>query len=62
MKQLLKKKKKTENANSFDFDFELEKIQGNLFSFIFSTLVSKSDAYDVLQETNLVICRKKKRI
>lgn len=60
MKQTLKEDRKTEVANSFNFDLELEKIQKNLFSFIFSTLRSKSNALDVLQETNLVICKKKK--
>lgn len=59
MKQNLKEKNQTENVDTYDFDHELKEIQINLFSFIFSTLHKKCDALDVLQETNLVIYKKK---
>jgi len=42
----------------FDFDSELSKAQGRLFAFIFSAVLNKEDAKDVLQEVNLVLCRK----
>jgi len=60
MIKALKKNKQKKVDDNFDFDFELERIQKNLFSFIFSILISKPNALDVLQETNLIVCKKKK--
>ena len=44
--------------NIFDFNLELSEIQGRLFAFIFSAVFNKDDASDILQETNLILCKK----
>ena len=43
----------------FDFDIELSKIQSRLFAFILSAVFNKDDAKDILQEVNLILCKKK---
>lgn len=44
----------------FDFDAEISKIQGQLFSFIMSAVFNKEDAKDILQDTNLILCKKQR--
>lgn len=46
-----------ENVDNLDSD--LEKIQQSLFSFIFSLVHNRQDAQDILQDVNLIICKKK---
>ena len=50
----------TENSVSFEFSQKLVGIQKNLYAFILSLLPNRSDAEDVLQETNLILCQKSK--
>jgi len=45
---------------SFEFSQKLVGIQRYLYSFILSLLPNRSDAEDVLQETNLILCQKSK--
>lgn len=40
---------------TLDLDAELTKIQGSLYSYIFSLIPHKQDAEDILQQSNLVI-------
>lgn len=42
----------------FNFDIELSKIQSRLFAFILSAVFNKDDAKDILQEVNLILCKK----
>lgn len=44
-------------VDNFDFEIELEKIQSCLYSFIRSLIHNPQDSKDVLQETNLIICK-----
>ena len=48
----------SENSVSFEFSQNLVGIQRNLYAFILSLLSNRSDAEDVLQETNLILCKK----
>ena len=50
----------TENSVSFEFSQKLVGVQKNLYAFILSLLPNRSDAEDVLQETNLILCQKSK--
>ena len=50
----------TENSVSFEFSQKLVGIQKNLYAFILGLLPNRSDAEDVLQETNLILCQKSK--
>lgn len=50
----------TDNSVSFEFSQKLVGVQKNLYSFILSLLPNRSDAEDVLQETNLILCQKSK--
>jgi RNA polymerase sigma-70 factor (ECF subfamily) len=48
----------SENYISFDFSQKLVRIQRALYSYILCLLPNRTDAEDVLQETNLVLCKK----
>ena len=50
----------SDNSVSFEFSQKLVGIQRNLYAFILSLLPNRSDAEDVLQETNLILCQKSK--
>ena len=50
----------SDSSVSFEFSQNLVGIQRNLYSFILSLLSNRNDAEDVLQETNLILCRKSK--
>tara|TARA_B100000035_G_scaffold311177_1_gene320290 strand:- start:5103 stop:5636 length:534 start_codon:yes stop_codon:yes gene_type:complete len=50
----------TDNSVSFEFSQKLVGVQRNLYSFILCLLPNRSDAEDVLQETNLILCQKSK--
>ncbi len=50
----------SDNSISFEFSQNLVGVQKNLYSFILSLLPNRSDAEDVLQETNLILCKKSK--
>ena len=43
---------------SFEFSQDLTSIQKSLYGYILSLLPNRSDAEDVLQETNLILCKK----
>jgi RNA polymerase sigma-70 factor (ECF subfamily) len=43
---------------SEEFVMELTQVQGRLFGFLFKRLAKRDQAQDVLQLTNLIICRK----
>ena len=43
---------------SFEFSQNLTSIQRSLYGYILSLLPHRSDAEDVLQETNLILCKK----
>tara|TARA_B100000161_G_C33456817_1_gene371599 strand:- start:80 stop:613 length:534 start_codon:yes stop_codon:yes gene_type:complete len=43
---------------SFEFSQNLTSIQKSLYGYILSLLPNRSDAEDVLQETNLILCKK----
>lgn len=45
---------------SFEFSQKLVGMQRNLYGFILSLVANRSDAEDVLQETNLILCQKSK--
>ena len=47
-----------EKTISFEFSQKLVGIQRPLYSFILSMLPHRQDAEDVLQETNLILCKK----
>jgi RNA polymerase sigma-70 factor (ECF subfamily) len=46
------------NTISFEFSQKLVGIQRPLYSFVLSMLPHRQDAEDVLQETNLILCKK----
>ena len=46
------------NSVSIEFSQHLVGVQRNLYSFILCLLPNRSDAEDVLQETNLILCQK----
>lgn len=48
----------SENYISFDFSQKLVRIQRALYSYILCLLPNRADAEDVLQETNLILCKK----
>ena len=50
----------SDNSVSFEFSQKLVGVQRNLYSFILCLLPNRSDAEDVLQETNLILCQKSK--
>lgn len=50
----------SDDSISFEFSQNLVGLQKNLYSFILSLLPNRSDAEDVLQETNLILCQKSK--
>ena len=50
----------SDDSVSFEFSQKLVGVQKNLYSFILSLLANRSDAEDVLQETNLILCQKSK--
>jgi RNA polymerase sigma-70 factor (ECF subfamily) len=50
----------SDNSVSFEFSQKLVGVQRNLYAFILSLLANRSDAEDVLQETNLILCQKSK--
>ena len=50
----------SDNSVSFEFSQKLVGVQKNLYSFILSLLPNRSDAEDILQETNLILCQKSK--
>jgi len=49
-----------ENSVSFEFSHKLTKIQKSLYGFILSLVPNHIEAEDILQETNLILCRKAK--
>jgi len=49
--------KKVDNLNAI-FNQLLSEIQFPLFKFIFSLIAHKEDAEDILQKTNLILCKK----
>ena len=42
----------------FDFSRKLTALQRSLYAYILTLLPNRADAEDVLQETNLILCRK----
>ncbi len=49
-----------EDPISFEFSQKLVSIQRSLYSYILGLLPHREDAEDVLQETNLILCKKAK--
>lgn len=50
------------SKNKVKFDLEIKKIQPFLYSYIFSLCPHKQDAEDILQKTNLILCKKQDEI
>lgn len=48
----------TEDLVPFDFSRKLTALQRSLYAYILTLLPNRTDAEDVLQETNLILCRK----
>ena len=44
----------------FEYSRKLTAIQRSLYAYILSLLPNRSDAEDILQETNLILCKKAK--
>ncbi|MDG1139181.1 MAG: sigma-70 family RNA polymerase sigma factor [Opitutales bacterium] len=49
-----------ENTIPFEYSHKLTAIQRSLYAYILSLLPNRSDAEDILQETNLILCKKAK--
>ncbi|MEC8421127.1 MAG: sigma-70 family RNA polymerase sigma factor [Verrucomicrobiota bacterium] len=49
-----------EDSVSFEFSHKLTKIQKSLYGFILSLVPNHNEAEDILQETNLILCKKAK--
>ena len=47
-----------ENLVPFDFSQKLTALQKSLYAYILTLLPNRTEAEDVLQETNLILCRK----
>lgn len=48
----------SKDSISLEFSQKLVGIQRNLYAFIFSLVSNRSDAEDILQEANLILCQK----
>ena len=46
------------NSVSVEYSQKLTAIQKSLYAFILSMIPNKSEAEDILQETNLILCQK----
>lgn len=46
------------NSITFEFSQKITRIQKSLYAFILSLVPNRTEAEDILQETNLILCRK----